>query len=52
MPLHLSRQSGLLPLVPELEQLLNDIVAKHVGHELKGVWENLVEYLSSAVSEV
>lgn len=45
MPLHLVRQDLFLGLVTMFEQLLNDIVSKHVRHQLKAVRLDLTEHL-------
>lgn len=45
MPFHLVRQDLLLGLVAMFEQLLNDIVSKHIRHQLKAVGLNLTEHL-------
>lgn len=45
MILHLLRQNLLLNLIAMLIQFLHNIVAKHVGHELKRIWLDLAEDL-------
>lgn len=45
MILHLFSQNSLLYLVPVLEQLLDDIVAEDVRHQLEGVGLDLAEQL-------
>ena len=45
MPLHLVGENLLLRLVAVLIQLLNDVVAKHIGHQLKAVRLDFTEDL-------
>ena len=48
--LHLVCQLLLLRLVAMLEELLDHVVAKHVGHQLKGVGVDLGEELGLLVA--
>lgn len=41
--LHLHRECRLLILIAVLEELLDDVVAENVGHELEGAGHDLVE---------
>jgi hypothetical protein len=43
MILHLLSQDTLLYLVPVFEELLNDIVAEDISHQLKCVWLDFAE---------
>lgn len=45
MSLHLIRQDLLLRLVSMFKQLLDDIVAKDIGHQLQAIGLNLAEHL-------
>ena len=45
MIFHLFCQNSLLDLITVLEHLLNDIVAKDIGHELKGIRLHFAEQL-------
>lgn len=45
MSLHLVRQNLLLRLIPMLKQLLDDVVAKDIGHQLQAVGLDLAEHL-------
>lgn len=45
MSLHLVGENLLLRLVAMLEQLLNYVVTKHIGHELKAVRLDFTEHL-------
>ena len=45
MVFHLVCQNLLLRLIAVLEQLLNDVVAEDIGHQLKRIGLNLGKYL-------
>ena len=45
MALHLIGKNLLLRLIAMLKQLLHDIVAKDVRHQLQAVWVNFAENL-------
>jgi hypothetical protein len=45
MALHFPSQNLLLLLVAMLEELLNHVVAKDVGHQLQGIWKNFAKQL-------
>lgn len=45
MSFHLIREDLLLGLIAMLKQLLNDVVAKHIGHQLEAVGLYLAEHL-------
>jgi hypothetical protein len=45
MVLHLLSQYSFLDLISMFEQLLNDVVAENISHQLQGVGLNLAEQL-------
>lgn len=45
MALHLSCQHLLLRLIAVFEEFLDDIITKHVGHQLSRVWMQLAKNL-------
>ena len=45
MALHLSCQHLLLRLIAVFEEFLNDIITKHIGHQLSRIWMQLAKHL-------
>lgn len=45
MSLHLVREDLLLRLITMLEQLLDNIIAKDISHQLQAIWLYFMEHL-------